>query len=274
VTDPTKQIYRLVPPDEYLPEHRYFLDDIKESICVISAQTNLILGAKDIYSRHIIATDVCAGMVRPGKGAKATGCRGSDSSWEGCTEFAAMGVQEEQSLLYQPDINKKISVLNIHEIGNGLNALVFEKQLLRHHPSKSILGTIYNAREIEMSNFFSFIPNYILEFGLNCSIENVDGASEICEIKLSEYEHEVCYLLTMNWSCKQIAEFLNKYRPKPLPRGVDTIYKCRNRICDKFGLSDYNTANLREHLVGAGMHRKMPRSFFRHISGSKSLSEK
>jgi len=256
VTHLTVPEYHLISPEAYTPEHHGFLDAVKESIGVLSAQTSLILGAKDIHSCHIISTDVHARLIN------------ERSEGRYCSHEV-----EDQALLGQPDINKKISVLSIPPYCRGSNALVFEIQLLKHHPSRSILGTIYNAREIEMSNFFSFIPNYVLEFGTNCRIENSHGAAAIANIRLSEYEHEVCYLLTMNWSCKQIAEFLNAYRPKTVPRGVDTIYKCRNRICDKLGRVDYSTAGLRDHLISLGMHKKMPQSFFKHILGAKSVEQ-
>jgi hypothetical protein len=261
VTDPTAPQYHLISPDAYTGEHRCFLEVVKESIDVVAAQTSLILGAKDIHSRLIISS-----QVHSAEAARFANEPGANPIV--CDE------EEDQALLRQPDINKKLSVLSIDPCRSGCNALVFEIQLLKHHPSHSILGTIFNAREIEIPNFFSFIPSCVLEFGTNCRIENSQGASAIGTVRLSDYEHEVCYLLTMNWSCKQIAEFLNTYRPKSVPRGVDTIYKCRNRICDKLGLVEYSTAGLREHLISLGMHKKMPQSFFKHILGSKLIDPK
>ena len=261
--------YQLIVPEQFNVEQQNFIEKVKETIRVISSQTDIILGAKDIHSRHFISTDAYARSGElPGGEELPDRPAADDLPSEHAVRFAHCYAGEELELLQQRDLNKKISVLNIHQNVDGMHALVIDKQLLKHHPSESILGTIYSAREIELARFFSFIPNYVLEFGVNCTIQSCRETYIADNVRLSEYEQEVCYLLTLNWSCRQIADFLNKHRPKPNPRGVDTIYKCRNRICDKLGLSDYSPVNLRALLVGMGMHKKMPQSFFNQISGS------
>ncbi|MCD6027140.1 MAG: hypothetical protein K0R08_1659 [Solimicrobium sp.] len=263
--------YELVSPEVFTSEQKQFVENFKDSISLISSQTDIILGAKDIHSRHFLSTDSYAHLVELPKGGDVTGRFDRDMPCDGTVQFAQCYVDEDYALLTQGDIDKKISVLNIHIYSQGIKALVFDKHILKHQPSYAILGTIYSAREIEISNFFTLIPNYVLEFGTECSIESIQGALDIDNIKFTEYEHEVCFLLMMNWECKDIAEFMNRYRPKVQKRTVDTIYKCRNRICEKLGIYSYNFPQLKDKLVHLGIHRKMPESFFKRLLGSKLI---
>jgi hypothetical protein len=130
---------------------------------------------------------------------------------------------------------------------------------------------MYHAYEINIENFFSLIPNYAMEFGAGCSIENVAGELSVGNLKLTEYEHEVCFLLIMNWNFGQIASFMNKHRPKPNARAADTIYKCRNRICEKLSISNCSSSHFRDVLIDAGLHKKMPELFFNRLIGPSSL---
>lgn len=255
--------YYLVQPNEYSEEQKKFIEKIKETINIISAQTDLILGARDVHSRPLILTEAARRLLEMSECmARAPGCANA-SRFSSC--LMTEDDQEDRDLLMQGDINKKISVLNILQCRDGMRAVVFDKQLLKHVPSQSVLGIFFSAREIELEQCFTVIPNFVLEFGTGVGIEKSHGPLSLQQVKFSEYEHEVCYLMTMNWTCRQIADFFNQYRPKAVPRCVDTIYKCRNRICDKLGIADYSTEKLRVRLISMGMHRKMPQSFFNRI---------
>lgn len=257
--------YYLVQPNEYNEEQKKFIEKIKETIVIISTQTDLILGAKDINSRHLVLTEACAKlleMTRCTGAAQINGCAKAGSTQ---TCMMTQEDQEDRALLMQGDINKKISVLNFLQCRDGMRAMVFDKQLLKHMPSHSVLGIFFSVREIELQQCFTVIPNFVLEFGTGISIEKYHGPLSLQHVKFSEYEHEVCYLMTMRWTCRQIADFFNQYRPNAVPRCVDTIYKCRNRICDKLGIADYSTEKLRAQLISMGLHRKMPQSFFNRI---------
>ncbi|MFZ6689868.1 hypothetical protein ACO0K0_19195 [Undibacterium sp. SXout11W] len=262
------QQYRLMSPDQFTSEHIEFLNNFKLSVSLLSSQTDIILGAKDIHSKHFISTDAYAKLVALPTGEAVANRYDVDMPCEGTVEFADCYVREDQELLQQSDINKKVSVLNIHQYGDGVRALVFEKCLLKHHLSQTILGTIYSAKEVDISNFFAFFPNSIFEFHRGSSIEAIYGVLNLNNIKLSEYEHEVCFLLILNWDFKQIADFFNKHQPLARKRSGDTIYKCKNRICDKLDIPNANLALLRETLVGMGVHRKIPQSFFNRLLGS------
>jgi len=264
--------YQLISPDQLTSEHIEFINNFKLTVSVLSSQTDFVFGAKDIHSKHFIATDAYAKLVGLSTGADIANRYDRDMPCEGTVEFADSFVCEDQALLKQNDVNKKISVLNIHKYSDGISALVFEKRLMKHHASQSILGTIYSAKEIEFSHFFTLLPSYIVEFRQGCSIECVNGALNLKNIKFSEYEHEVCFLLILNWDFKQIADFFNKYRPLENKRSVDTIYKCKNRICDKLGIASSNLILMREALINIGIHQKMPKTFFNRLLGSKIIS--
>ena len=194
-----------------------------------------------------------------------------DIPCEGFAQFADCFVAEDKSLLDSGDINKKMSLLEVMDYAVGMKAFACDKHILKHHASQSILGIIYAASEIKIGNFFAIIPNYFNEFGVGCSIQDVGGSLSIDGVTLTEYEHEICFLLILNWNYNQIASFMNKHRPSVDTRVADTIYKCRNRVCEKLGIPDYTTSQFKEKLVEMGIHRKMPQSFFQRLVGSTPL---
>jgi len=263
--------YRLVAPEYFTAEQKILVENFKDAICLMSSQTDMIMGAKDVHSRHFISTDAYANIVALPKGTDVIDRLDRDMPCEGTAQFADCYVQEDIELLRSGDIDRKTSILNVHEYSDGIRARIFHKNIMKHHPSRSILGTIYSAHEIKIANFFSLIPNYVIEFGIGCSIENFDGELRIGSEKLTEYEHEVCFLLIMNWGFKQIACFMNKHRPTHRERVADTISKCRNRICEKLCMPNDSLPNLREMLISMGIHRKMPSSFFNRLVGSRPL---
>ena len=250
MSEPIKPTYHLLSPAEFNEEQGLFIDKIIETIAVISSQTDLILGAKDVNFSHFILTPAYAKLLEnAGSGA----------------EFD----HADHQLLLQGDINKKVSLLNISQTSDGTRVLLFDKQLLKHMPTQAVLGIFFSARAIESDQLFTLIPNFILEFGSGISIEKYQGTPDLHHLRFSEYEHEVCYLMAMNWTCRQIVDFFNQYRPKAVPRGVDSIYKCRSRICEKLGMADCSPEDLRTRLIGMGLHRQMPQSFFNLILAGK-----
>ncbi|WDD90708.1 hypothetical protein Bsp3421_000576 (plasmid) [Burkholderia sp. FERM BP-3421] len=259
---------RLVSPEHFDAAQKVLVETFKESVRTISSQTDVVLGVKDIHSRHLSATDAFARLVGLSCGLDVAGRTDRDMPCEGTAQFADCYVREDQELLRQPDLHQKKSILNVHEYSHGIDALVFEKYALKQVATESALGVVYAAHKIELSRFLALVPNYVLEFGIGCSIEHVNGPLAVGGARLTDYEHEVCFLLAMNWDFKQIAHFMNKHRPIASTRSPDAIYKCRNRICEKLAC---HPAHLREMLVGMGIHQKMPNLFFRRLIGSRSL---
>lgn len=263
--------YSLVTPENFTAAHKSLIDDFKKSVLLVSSQTGIIFGAKDVNSRHFTSTDATAHVVGLRRGVEVADRLDSELPCEGVARFADCFVREDKELMTSGNVDGTASSLNVLQWSDGIKARVIDKFVLKHHESKSILGTIYSSREIEIANFFTLIPNYFLEFGTGCSMERVRGDVPVGNTKLTEYEQEICFLLILNWSYKQISDFLNKYRPQPTERTADTIYKCRNRICEKLGMAGCSSSRLRDMLIGMGMHRKMPHSFFDRLVGSRRL---
>lgn len=259
---------KLVSQAHFDVAQKEFVENFRNSVNSISSQTDIILGAKDIHSRHIVATDAYARLVALTRGSDVADRLDSDMPCEGTAKFADCYVREDQELLHQTDYDHKKSILNIHEYAHGIDALLFQKSLLIHYPSASILGTIYTGYKIEISRFLTLVPNYILEFGAGCSIENASKPLSVGREKLTEYEREVCFLVAMNWDPAQILNFMNDHRPLSPERSRDSMYKCRARICEKLNCQP---SNLREMLIAMGIHRQMPSSFFRRMIGSRDL---
>lgn len=257
-------------PQNFSSEQKKFVQSVKDSVNLISSQIDLVFGIKDIHSRHIISTDAYARLVGLLRGTDVTDRLDRDIPCEGTARFADCYVREDEELLRHADPSRKKAVLNVHEYSHGVDALIFEKYPLTHRASDSIVGIIYTANRIRISEFLFLKPDYVDEFGSECSIEVVRGSLNVEDFKLTHYEHEVSFLLAMNWDCAQIAHFMNRHHPASRPRTQDAIYKCRNRICTKL---DCRPPHLREMLVEMGIHQKMPASFFRRLIGSRSLQQ-
>ena len=255
--------YTLVAPENFSTEHKRQIENIKKAIGILSSQTCLILGAKDIHSRHLIATDSYAHLVGLQNGTEITGLLDRDIPCQGTAKFADCFVEEDQRILNSRDINKTTSFIKIHEFTTGTHAFITEKNILKHHESESILGTVYHANEIAIDKFFGLFPNYFTDFGIGCSREKVDGI-----FKIEGAEHEVAFLLALNWDLKLIAFFMNKYRPCSTIKMADTIYECRNTIAKKLNNPHCSTPQFRDMLVNMGVHRRMPASFFDCMVGT------
>ena len=264
--------YILVAPENFTPEHKQIIEKIKEAARSVSPQRKLILAAKDINSRFVISNDAGAIFMGMKKGEDITGMLDSDIPCEGIASYADNFVQEDQQIVKSGDENKELTILEIYEYCTGIMSFLTRKSTIKHDHSHSILGVTFEAMEIKLTDFITFIPNYFTEFGQRGSINKGDRILQLEDVGLTEYEHEICFLLTLNWNYRQIANFMNKYRPLPEgDRVADTLYKCINRIRDKLDITDCNDTSFREMLIHVGVHQKMPPSFFNRLIGSHIL---
>jgi len=267
-------VYRLVLPTEFTKSHLDYIEKFKSMIQMLSETTDTLMGAKDIESRHIISTSSHARIVGLDKCGDVNGRLDAEMPCEGTAQYAEQFVQVDKSLLASQDVKKGVVVLNIHNYGDGTKARIFKKYLLKHDESKSILGTIYSGYDIDLSDVLNIMPNYITQFGKTASIESIDKNSKILEnIMLTEYEQEICFLFLLNWNFKQIANFMNYYRPIPQQRTIDTIIKKKNYICNKLGIGSTLLTDLQDFLVAIDFHNKIPLSFLRFIVGATTLKE-
>lgn len=263
--------YKIVAPQNYHLEDINFIEKFKETINILSSQTNLIFGIKDIYSKHIISTNAYANIVGLKEGKDVSGMFDKEMPCEGTSQYADSYVEEDLSLINTLDVNKHISILNVHHYNDGIKARVFKKDILHCEKSQSILGTIYTGYDIKLSDFMNIIPTYILKFGAIGSLESISNNHIKNNINLTDYEQEICFLLILNWDIKKITLFMNQFRPNKIIRTPDTIIKKKNYICQKLGLNSNTTNDLVEYLISISFHTKMPKSFYCKIIGSHVL---
>lgn len=259
--------YSLVSPEQFTEKQKQYVERFRRAIEGASKRSATCFGAKDIHSRHIVATDAYARIVGLAKGGEVAGRFDREMPCEGTARFADCYVREDSALLARQDPNRMTSVLNVHEYSDGLKALVFDKFTLEHRASRAILGTIYSARRVDLSRFFTTLPTYTFEFGLGCSIECTDSDSVAADIALTDHEHEVAFLFAMNWPVEQIAQFMRSHTPLPDTRVLETLAA----LAEKFGEGAFAAASLREKLIDLRVHQKMPRALFDRLIGSASL---
>src|SRR5262249_43364878 len=152
--------YRLVAPAQFTEQQKQYVEKFAASTWSLSTRSNVILGAKSIDSRHFISTDAYARIVGLNEGDEVAGRFDREMPCEATARFAECYVREDRELLGRGLCNAMKSVLNLHEYSNGLKALIFDKFPMKHHASKSILGIIYSAYEVDMNNFFTLLPNF------------------------------------------------------------------------------------------------------------------
>lgn len=265
-------MYKLIDKKHYSNEHITYIDEFRRMINYLSANTDIIMGAKDINSCHIISTNEYAKIVGLKKGNEVIDRMDKEMPCEGTAQYAETFIAEDKSLIDTLDVRKGISVLNIHNYSDGTKARIFKKYMFKHEPSQSILGTIYTGYDINLTDVLNIVPNYITRFGATGSIESINHNYRIYEnIKLTNYEQEICFLLILNWDFKQIASFMNIFRPEKKGITADTVIKKKNYLCNKFGLRSTLVSELRDFLVSINFHSKMPVSFYNTIIGSSPL---
>lgn len=267
-------MYTLIKPENLTKEHIEYIENFKNMIQMLSNTTDTLMGAKDINSRHITSTTAHAKIVGLSKCGDVTDRFDHEMPCDGTSQYAEQFVQVDKSLLATQDVNKGMVILNIHNYGDGTKARIFKKFLLKHDGSKAILGTIYTGQDIDLSDVLNIMPNYITQFGKTASIESVNKNSRILEdVTLTIYELEICFLFLLNWNFKQVANFMNYYRPIQQHRTIDTIIKKKNYICNKLKLDSTLLTDLQEFLVSINFHNKVPLSFLGFIVGATTLKE-
>jgi hypothetical protein len=217
-------LYKIVKSNEFTLEHLNYIDHFRKSISLVSGQIDIILGAKDVDSRHIIATDSYAQIVGLKSGNEVSDRFDRDMPCDGTAQYAESYVKEDLFLINSLSPEKSISILNVHNYSDGLKAIVFKKRILCHNNSNSILGTVYSGVNVELKNILSIIPSYIIKFGAAGSL-SIGNQPFSKNIDLTDYEHEICFLLLLNWELKQIANFMNEIRPCKNKRSSNTIIK-------------------------------------------------
>jgi hypothetical protein len=250
--------YSLIEPEQFTDEHRSCIEKFARTLDAASSRSGLIAGAKDIRSRHLTASDPYGRIVGLPCGKDVAGRMDRDMPCEGTAAFADCYVREDSRLLNGGDIGALKSVLNIHRYDTGFSALVFDKVLLKHHPSKSVLGVVYSAHETELGRFTAFFPGYWSQFGEGCSIERAECEAIDGVGRLSEAEYEIAFLLALGYNAEAIARFLPRLRQNT-HADVSAVL---DDLTDKMAAANIAPARMRDHMIEARVHQRMPKSFF------------
>ncbi|WP_116136683.1 hypothetical protein [Trinickia diaoshuihuensis] len=255
--------YPLVEPEKLSEAQHTFITQFVRTIELVSVCSRALVGAKDTHSRNLAASDPYAQIVGLSCGADVAGRMDCDLPCEDVAQFAECYVRSDMRLLNRTHVGATQTVLNIHRYATGLKALVFDKSLLKHHPSQSIVGIVYSAYETNLKRFTALFPTYWTQFGFGCSIERVDHPAVDGLGRLSSLEHEVAFLLALGLDAEAIAHFLPRLRPGP---GLD-VDAALFGLADKAVAAGVAVADLRECLVEAHVHQRMPKSFFGKVVG-------
>src|SRR5579863_1348821 len=264
--------YKIVKPESYTEDHIKYINQFKDSVSLLSMQTNLMLGLKDTNLKFISGTDISAKTLGLKCGSDFAGRGMLDIPCEGVMKYAEQIDKQEQDLLDSCDVNKNVEALSVFEYTDGLKARTIVRQLFYHQPSASILGVSNSVTNVKLKDFINIIPSYILRFGAIGSIESMKQDTNIQGAALNGYEQEVCFLFLLGWSFQQVADFMDIFRPNGTPRTTDAIIKKKNYICQKLGLTNTNLKNLCEYLFSIGLHNKMPESFYSKMIGTKIIN--
>lgn len=257
--------YSLVEPEQFSDEQQSLIERFARTIETASSSNGLIACAKDVHSRHLAATDYYGRIVGLARGKDATGRLDRDMPCEGTAAFADCFVREDRDLLHGGNIGALKSVLNIHRYDTGFNALVFNKFLLKHHPSKSIVGVVNCAHETELGRFTALFPTYWARFGEGCSIERAECGKVDGVGNLTEAEYEIAFLLTLDYGAESISSVLPRLRSSAAGTGHADISATLSRLIDKMSAAGIAYASIRDCLIEAHVHQRMPRSFFDQV---------
>lgn len=111
--------YQLVSPERFTEEQSEFVAQFRQSVTQISGQTDMIVGAKDANSRHLASSDAYARIVALKRGDDVVDRLDKEMPCEGTAQFADCYVQEDLALMQTCDPTRKVSILNVHEYGDG-----------------------------------------------------------------------------------------------------------------------------------------------------------
>lgn len=258
--------YSLVEPEHFTEEHQSLIERFARTMEVASSSSGVIAGAKDVRSRHLAATDRLGEIVGLHRGKDVAGRMDRDMPCEGTAAFADCFVREDRRLLESGDVRALTSVLNIHWYATGLGARVFDKCVLKHRPSESVLGVVYCAHEADLARFTALFPSYWSQFGLECSIERTE-----CEViegigPFPEAEYEIAFLLALGYDAQSITGLLHRL-DLPTEAYVDTAVAS---ITDRMVHAGIPVAGIRDRLIEARVHQRMPMSLFDKVVHRRS----
>lgn len=260
----------MVEPHEFLPEHLAFLEQYRRSVHLISSYNHeLIMGLKDINSRYLVTNGAHATAIGIKNAIDMIGLSDGDMPCEDTSSFKDQYALEDKQALQNGDLT--YTYLKIHNYADGFKARLIKKSSLYHKETNSILGIVFSGYEINFSNLFTLIPNYANLMKKAAALKQISQISApqkfmINGASLTIYEYEICYLLAVGWSYREIADFMNIRNLGKTNRTADTIKKVKDNICRKLGESGH-LSHLKQILIKYNIHLNPPHSILLTFSG-------
>ncbi len=170
---------------------------------------------------------------------------------------------ELEELLIKSDA-ETMSAINFFSYKDNVHARLVLRTKLVDNETSDVLGILCQEIPSGLNNECMSIMDSL---GDNLDIKFPDASFNPVIDKLTLYEHEICFLVSIGWSLTQIQNFLNRlYREHS--RSLDAIIKKKNAICSKFDLEFNHISNLKEFLVKNGVYKQIPQSLLNHLQGS------
>jgi hypothetical protein len=260
------QKINILKPHEFLPEHEKMIRDYKLAIKILSTHFNdLIIGIKDVDSKYLVTNN--GHMKALGLKNESDIIGYDDSELANPTTLPYVSDYKLEDITVVKNL-QKMSILKVHDYADGLKTRIIHKIPFYHKESNSVIGIGFFGCVINLSNLLHLIPNYANVIN-KVKIQQHKSSSEkflINDISFTEYEYEICYLLSVKWSFGEIAHFMNIRSIDKKDRTADTIKKTKDNICRKFGILGH-LSNLTKILNDFNIHLNPPQSILSAFYG-------
>lgn len=98
-------------------------------------------------------------------------------------------------------------------------------------------------------------------------MEHTEQATQIIR-KLSSYEQEICFLLSIGWTLPQIFALMTRLGHDST---FDALVKKKNVICIKIGMNQTQVENLQNELIRLQFYKHLPPKLIKQLHGSYLL---
>ena len=161
---------------------------------------------------------------------------------------------------------ESLSSISFFNYADGVQARLVIRYKLVDPETKAFLGILYQEIPSGIDNKCATIMDSLGEQQF-ASLEFPDLSPNSTIEKLTQYEHEICFLITIGWGLSQIHKFLERLYPEK-SRTLDAVIKKKNAICYKFNIENNHIETLRRFLLKHNVYRKIPESLLTHLVGA------
>lgn len=237
---------------------------IKEAIRSIEflSSINHVFFLKDIDGRYLALTDYASYVYGLNENSKIIG-RTTLEAFGDTYRTISHQITELDKYLLRSDL-KSISSINFFNYKDNIQSRMVFRYKLIDPKSRKPLGILYEEISSGLNNDCVSILGSLGQKLIKTSLKY--NAHDIIKT-LTPYEHELCFLISLGWSIKQIQAFMNNISPDK-PRSFDAIIKKKNVICHKFNFEYTNISALQDFLVLHKIYKQIPLKLLSRLEGS------